>query len=81
MAQIMSFPLYRREALVREIADRLQTLHGPHANAYWRERVAMVAAVLREAGVGQDKVRAEILGLQDAVQIRIRGEAASYYGE
>lgn len=81
MADIIPFPLDRRAALVREIADRMETLHGPAANIYWREHIARIVAGMRATGFADDAIRAEILHLQHAVQMRLRGQAASHGGQ
>ena len=80
MADIIPFPLDRRVTLVRKLADRIEMLHGPAANAYWREHVATIAAELRDIGVSLDAVRTEVVCLQEAVQIYIRDRAVMRQG-
>ncbi|MBS9721236.1 hypothetical protein JYU29_11110 [Tianweitania sp. BSSL-BM11] len=80
MSEIIPFPLYRRVSVVREIADRIETLHGPAANSYWRERIAIVVSQLKKMGVDNDAIRTEVLSLQDAVQTRIRDQSMARQG-
>lgn len=72
MADVIAFPLHSRVALVRTLADELNTVHGPAANAFWRERIAGIVAGLRSDGLADTAIRSEILGLQDAVQIELQ---------
>lgn len=72
MADVIAFPLHSRVALVRVIADELNAVHGPAANAYWRERISGIVAGLRADGLADAAIRDEILGLQDAVQTEMR---------
>lgn len=77
MAELIPFPLHSRAALVRSIADDLETVHGPAANAFWRERIAGIVAELRADGLGDTTIRTEILGLQRAVQSTMERRACS----
>ena len=72
MADLIPFPLHSRAQLIRSIADELETVHGPTANVFWRERIAGIVANLRADGFADDAIRIEILGLQDAVQAEIQ---------
>lgn len=72
MADLIPFPLHSRAALVRSIVNDLETVHGPAANAFWRERIAGIIAKLRADGLADVAIRTEILGLQDAVQAEMR---------
>ncbi len=73
MSKLIPFPLRRRADLVNSIADDLGIVHGPAANAFWRERIAGIVADLRASGLHDSAIRSEILDLQDAVQARLAG--------
>lgn len=77
MAELIPFPLHSRAILVRSISDDLEVVHGPSANAFWRERIAGIVAGLRADGVADDAIRTEILGLQSAVQSELQRRARS----
>jgi hypothetical protein len=77
MAELIPFPLHSRATLVRSISDDLEVVHGPSANAFWRERIAGIVAGLRADGVTDDAIRTEILGLQSAVQYELQRRASS----
>ncbi len=77
MAELIPFPLHSRAALVRSISDDLEVVHGPAANAFWRERIAHIVAGLRLDGIADDEIRTEILGLQGAVQSELQRRALS----
>ncbi|MET3790433.1 DUF6074 family protein [Aquamicrobium terrae] len=73
MADLIPFPLHSRTRLIRSMVDDLKVVHGPAANLFWRERIAGIVAELRRSGLGDDAIRTEILGLQDAVQAELQG--------
>ena len=73
MAKLIPFPLHSRARLIRSMVDELQTVHGPAANLFWRERVAGIVAELRRSGLNDATIRTEILNLQDAIQAELQG--------
>ena len=72
MADLIPFPLHSRAALVRSIADDLETVHGPAADVFWRQRIAGIVADLRADGLADAAIRTEILGLQGTVQVEMQ---------
>lgn len=81
MADLISFPLSSRAALIRSMVDDLERVHGPAASEFWRRRVAEIVAEMRASGLPDESIRSEIYSLQDAVQAelrhRMRNEASS----
>lgn len=75
MSNSIPFPLARRISLIRSIADELEQVHGPDANAYWRRRIADIVAGLRADRLSDETIRGQILSLQDAVQYEIQHRA------
>lgn len=73
MADLIPFPLHSRTRLIRSLVDDLKVVHGPAANLFWRERIAGIVREMRGAGLSDDAIRTEILGLQDAVQVELQG--------
>lgn len=72
MTDVIPFPLHFRTALVRSIADDLDTVHGAAANSFWRQRIAGIVAELRARGLPDASIRTEIYSLQDAVQAEMQ---------
>lgn len=77
MAELIPFPFHSRTALVRSMTDELEGVHGPAANAFWRERIAGIVTELRSDGVAEEAIRTEILGLQHAIQAELQRRICS----
>ena len=72
MADLIPFPRRAQIKLVTSIVNELQAIHGDGANEFWRLRIRSIVAEMREYGMSDAAIRAEILDLHDAVQTELR---------
>ena len=75
-AVVFSFPIDRRDALVRQTARALARLHGEAANAFWRKTARGIFQEMLGDGRDEGEARAEISRFCDAVQAQLRDDAA-----
>ncbi|TPI54748.1 hypothetical protein FJ417_24675 [Mesorhizobium sp. B3-1-7] len=70
-ARILVFPLSRRIADVRQVARRLDVIHGDEAAVYWRGVVADLDRRLSTHGLPREQIDVELWAFFDAVQMEL----------
>ncbi len=66
-AIIVSFPVDRETRYIRYAAEQLRRRHGVQADRYWQTENRRLYARLRNSGLGDEAVRAEMQRFQTAV--------------
>jgi hypothetical protein len=77
-AKVVAFPLSRRLAKIRRVADLLDKRQGSEADSYWKTTVRGLADQLARAGVPADDINRELLEFQEAVQAELRRRFTSW---
>ncbi|OHV67906.1 hypothetical protein LCM4576_23605 [Mesorhizobium sp. LCM 4576] len=70
-AKVLTFPLSRQAAEVREVARRLDATHGDDAKTYWRSVVADLDRRLSAHGLAREQIDRELWAFFDAVQMEM----------
>ncbi|UVK40734.1 hypothetical protein LHFGNBLO_002246 [Mesorhizobium sp. AR10] len=70
-AKLLAFPLLRQAAEVRQVARRLDAIHGVEAGAYWRSVVEDLDRRLSSFGLAREQIDIELWAFFDAVQTEL----------
>ena len=68
---ILPFPLSRRIAKVRRVAEVLARKVGNARGAYWRTEIDRIWEKLEAAGIGPEVIDEQVAGFRSAVQSEI----------
>lgn len=70
-SDIVAFPLFRRQKLVRDIGKILQSKQGDDATLFWRETAKGLLRQLAKNGVPAQQAENEVRRLLYAVMVEI----------
>jgi hypothetical protein len=71
-SKIAVFPLARRAAKLRRVAEVLVSRDRQAASTYWKQTVTTMARQLERAGVPPETIEGELHQFRDAVEIELR---------